>query len=177
MPATLLPFRDFDPHNVLNYFALDSGNANKGTLVCITGQGWKSTDNLNLGSSVGAAYNNTLSVRWSITPRVCVANTGTVLGMLLYDAGVETDENGEKLIFHPQKSIELQAVPSGAPVPIVTRGVFLISGTLGNPAQGGDPGYIAPGGLISPTGTTQVGNYLGQKDSNGYVFFKLSVNS
>lgn len=171
---TLLPFRDFDAHDVLNYFALYSGQANKGTLVTVTGQGWLSTDNLNT-NPIGAQYNNTQSNRWSITPRVTPCNTGTPVGMLLYDAGVETDENGEKLIFHPQKTIELQAVPSGYPVPIVTRGVFLISGTLGNPANAGDLGYIAPDGLISPTGGTAVGTYLGRKDANGYVFFKLTL--
>ena len=57
--ATLRPFRDYNEHDVLNLFRF-SGTipANKGTLVKVIGNGWKTTDELERLGSVGATYNN-----------------------------------------------------------------------------------------------------------------------
>ena len=45
--ATLRPFRDYNEHDVINLFKF-SGTipANKGTLVKVIGDGWKTTDEL-----------------------------------------------------------------------------------------------------------------------------------
>jgi hypothetical protein len=177
MPAQLLPFRDFDPHDVVNIYALNSGQASAGTLVQIANSaGWLSTDTVSPSGPIGAAYNNTVSTRWSVTPRVKIAETGTVFGMLLDNAGVELDENGEKLIYKPQKMIEMGVVPSGVPARIVTRGIFLVSGVVGNPAAAGDAACLDHGGLFAATGA-QIGSsvFLGQKDANGAIFVKLAV--
>ena len=174
---TLLPFRDYSPHDVLNYYTLNSGTANKGTLVAIANTaGWLTTDTVNTVGNVGFTINNMLSTRWAITPQVKVCETGQPLGMLLYDAGVELDENGNKLIYNAQKGIEMQAVPSGAPVPIVTRGIFLVSGVYGNPSAAGNAACLDHGGLWAATGA-QVGQsvFLGQKDANGNIFIRLSL--
>ena len=38
------------------------------------------------------------------------------------------DENGEKLLYYPQKAIEMQAVLTGQAVPVLTRGVITLDG-------------------------------------------------
>ena len=106
--ATLRPFRDYSEHDVINLFRF-SGTipANRGTLVKVIGAGWKTTDELERLGSVGATYNNVQSERYGVAANVGVAGAGdTPLGMLLYDVK-ETDENGEKLIFHPRKADRL----------------------------------------------------------------------
>jgi hypothetical protein len=127
--ATLRPFRDYNEHDVINLFRF-SGTipANKGTLVKVIGNGWLTTDELERLGSVGATYNNVQSERYGVAAAVGVAGAGeTPVGMLLYDVK-ETDENGEKLIFHPRKQAEMEVALSGQAVPVVTKGTFLYSG-------------------------------------------------
>jgi hypothetical protein len=38
------------------------------------------------------------------------------------------DENGEKLLYYPQKAIEMQAVLTGQAVPVLTKGVITLDG-------------------------------------------------
>ena len=38
------------------------------------------------------------------------------------------DENGEKLLYYPQKALEMQAVLTGQAVPVLTRGVITVDG-------------------------------------------------
>ena len=59
------------------------------------------------------------------------------------------DENGEKLIYYPQKADELYAVQTGQTVPVLTRGVITINETalegsaaLGAPLMVGDRGQF-----------------------------------
>ena len=43
----LLPFRDYDEHDVINLFAYDGTSVNKGTLVKVkSANGWESTDGM-----------------------------------------------------------------------------------------------------------------------------------
>tara|TARA_A100001201_G_scaffold139061_1_gene130622 strand:+ start:2140 stop:2676 length:537 start_codon:yes stop_codon:yes gene_type:complete len=176
---TLRPFRDYDEHDVVNLFKY-SGTipVNKGTVVKIMGNGWKSTDETELLGDVGSAYNNTVSERYGVAAAVadCGASD-TPLGILLHDVK-ETDENGEKLIFNPRKAAEMQVSLSGQAVPVATKGVFLYSGaTLGaqSPA-GGTALYTAANGEIT-TGSagTKIGTALGAKDSDNVVLIKLEL--
>jgi hypothetical protein len=48
------------------------------------------------------------------------------LGMTLYQTA-KNDENGEKLLYNPQKQEELQAMLPGQAVPIATKGIFTLS--------------------------------------------------
>jgi hypothetical protein len=98
--------------------------------------------------------------------------------MLLYSVR-ETDENGEKLIYNPRKAIENNWVISGCGVNIVTKGVFLYSGVGGTVTVGANA-YLNSNAEISVTGdsastATKVGKFLGPKDSNGVVLFKLEL--
>jgi hypothetical protein len=55
------------------------------------------------------------------------ATTGSaVLGIALLQTA-KADENGEKLLYNPQKAAELQAVLPGQAVPVATKGVFTVS--------------------------------------------------
>ena len=55
------------------------------------------------------------------------ATTGSaVLGISLLQTA-KADENGEKLLYNPQKAAELQAVLPGQAVPVATKGVFTVA--------------------------------------------------
>jgi len=198
---TLRPFRDYDEKDVINLFSF-SGTlpATAGTLVKTTGNsGFVATDEqLEFLSSVGQSYNNTVSIRYGAYAKVATAGAGeTPIGMMLMDVR-ETDENGEQLKFNPQKAAEMGVVLSGQAVPIVTRGIFLYSGTLlasqtpvaQSALYCGPSGELTTGyvrGIIAtttPSGTAtgvsgitspQVGFALGTKDSKNCVLIKLDI--
>jgi hypothetical protein len=141
MAHTLRPFRDYSEHEVLNLFAF-SGTAEsaavmatRGAAVKISAEGFTTgptsssanqpTDFL---GNVGAAFPLSNSQRFGVRPKVTLATSGDVLGLTLLDVR-ELDENGEKLIFNPQKAAEMNVVISGQAVPVLTRGVVLYSGS------------------------------------------------
>ena len=103
------------------------------------GNGWVNTDEAldshGLGgtaSSVapGKSYANTVSLRYGTTAKVAPTKTTEVpLGITLWDMS-ERDENGEKLLYHPRKAAEMQAVISGQTMPVLTKGVVLYKGQL-----------------------------------------------
>lgn len=177
------PFRAYSEHEVLNVFSYDLDSVNKGTFVKVKGSGFVNTqDSLNITSAVpvGASYYNVVSDRYSTSFQVTIAATGDnnkVVGMLLQDVR-ETDENGEKLIFHPRKAAELQCVVSGQTVPILRRGIVLAYATG---AVAGNTAYINANGEVSTDlGQTfagaRVGSYLGSADSDGYALLAVDLN-
>ena len=175
----ILPLRDYDEHDVVNFYTW-SGTvpANAGTVVNVGGSGY-TTDNLTaqLLGSVGQAYANTVSERFGVYPYVQQANSGdNVLGILLYDVR-ETDENGEKLIFHPQKAKENNWAISGQAVPVLTRGVVMFSGII-EAVTPGAPLYVS-GGSLTPTAgaggaAIKVGKALGNKDAHGWCLVQIN---
>ena len=55
-----------------------------------------------------------------------------VVGVTLYQTALQ-DENGEKLLYYPQKKLETQSVLSGEAVPVLMRGIITVAldtGTL-----------------------------------------------
>ena len=67
----------------------------------------------------------------AVNLRVGLALTGeNVLGMTLNQTALK-DENGEKLLYYPQKALENQAVLSGQAVPVLTRGIVTLNGSGG----------------------------------------------
>lgn len=173
------PFADINEHEVINLFAYASGSAVKGQFVQIQSGFLNDRNNLSLDNPAGAAFANTVSTRWSVKPRVVQCNSGdAALGMLLYDVK-ETDENGEKLLYNPQKQAEMQCVLSGQAVPLVTRGIVLYSGVNGNAASisAGDTAYTGPGGELTTQGAAAaaVGQFLGPLDSNNHVLLKIEL--
>ena len=207
--ATLKPFRSYDEHDVVNLFALDDDTVNlnvddvkisKGVLVSVSA-GWKNTDEAldshGLGgaastSAPGKSFANTVSLRYGTTARVTPTASGVApLGITLWDMA-ERDENGEKLLYHPRKAAEMQAVISGQTMPVLTKGVVLYKGQL-TAADGGQHAAIAPGtaiyasqsgaGELSTTSSwaggavapAKVGKALGKVDSQNYVLLKVEL--
>jgi len=210
MSCTLRPFRDYDEKDVINFFSVSGYTGltqviTRGTLVKIV-QGWQSTDEpVAFLGSVANTYNNTQSLRYGAYAQVAACGAGdSPLGILLKDVR-ELDENGEQLKFNPVKAAEMDVVVSGQAVPIVTRGIFLYSGTIltGQTPTGHTKLYAAAGGelttgvttglyqsgvFIVPTGgglgynisgvtSPSVGFCLGAKDSNGCVLIRLNVTN
>ena len=185
---TLLPFRQYDEHDVVNLYAY-SGTlpAQKGTLVRAVASGWRTDEaDIELLGPVGASFGNTVSERYGTRPRVTAAGTGdSVIGMLLYDVR-EQDENGQLLKFVPRKAAEMQCVLSGQTVPIATRGVFLVSGQFNGGAQAGDALFPSGAGLWTTSTTGQnnganehcnskVGKLLGSQNAKGHALVYLNI--
>jgi hypothetical protein len=124
--AKLLPFRQIDENDVVNLFAFDGDEATRGLLVKLdTSSTWIAENEFEL-TSINNNYANTVSDRYSVAARVTTAGSGDKpLGLLMYDVA-ETDENGEKLIWHPRKAHEMQVSLSGQAVPVLTRGIVLL---------------------------------------------------
>lgn len=166
MALRILPFRQYNENDVVNLYAsdkantqvTDSGLGDAGIFVAVSAgdltDGPVSYEtNAYLGKTdypfVGA---DQLPV---VTAKVTPATTGdTPLGVTLAQTA-QQDENGEKLIYYPQKQLELQAVHSGQAVPVLTRGIVTLSpaafdGSI--PAPGTNVVTISPDGNGKLTG-------------------------
>jgi hypothetical protein len=198
---TLKPFRSYDEHDVVNLFALDFNTVDlnvddakiqKGVLVTVQGNGWKNTDEAldshGLGgatstSAPGKSFANTVSLRYGTTARVAPTKTTEVpLGITLWDMA-ERDENGEKLLYHPRKAAEMQAVISGQTMPVLTKGIVLYKGnlTLNTAVGAGVSVYNSTSGdgelsIDNPSSAqTKIGKTLGAKDDQDYVMLKVEL--
>jgi hypothetical protein len=206
---SLKPFRQHAETDVVNLFSLEDDDAdvmasylgfkadgakiNKGLLVSVKGGGWKNTDDpvdkLGLGGdgsiTPGKAFDNTTSFRYGTAAKVEPFKKGEEpLGITLWDVA-EVDENGEKLLYHPRKAAEMQAVISGQAVPVLTKGIVLYSGKLTSDGSivAGDPIYAdnAQGGQLHKDATNdsaaapRVGTALGSIDDNGFMLIKLDL--
>jgi hypothetical protein len=187
MASTLLPFRQVHENDVVNLFAYDGSAATRGLVVKLdTGKGWKLSDDLGLSAVSSQSYTNTVSDRYDVKARVDTCTSGdAAFGMLMYDVA-ETDENGEKLIFHPRKAHEMQTCVSGQAVPILTKGVVLLNMdsadangvtiNAGTEAYAGDDGAVIAHADTVPSTLLRIGTFLGPRDTNGEVLVKLDFN-
>lgn len=157
MALRTLPFRQYNENDVINMFALnspyvndattDSSYGDAGVFVAVDSGDFNAdpvtynTDSY-LGKTdypfVGA--NQYPSVSLKVKPAV---SGDAFFGMTLRQTA-KTDENGEKLLYYPQKAEELQCVLPGQAVPVATRGVFTI-------AAAAYTGSLAVGGGIKLT--------------------------
>ena len=209
MGKRLLPFRQYNEHDVVNMFALDdsvltatqsftethSGDA--GVFVKIS-NGNLDADPVTYGSNaylgktdypfVGS--NGYPSVSLKITP----AASGDIrpLGLTLWETA-KYDENGEKLIYYPQKAHENQVLLPGQSVPVATKGIFTVTSrafdgnlTVGAPftlsANAGKitgqaatySGPLAVLGTVLATGSrTSVGATIPDLYAGNYAVIKL----
>jgi hypothetical protein len=138
MSLRLLPFRQYNEHDVINLFASDTadtspttnGNGSQGVFVKVSAGNLDSDPityaaNGYLGNTsypfIGAAQYPEVPLKFT------AATTGApVLGVTLNQTILE-DENGEKLLYNPIKAQELQACLSGQAVPVATRGMFTLA--------------------------------------------------
>lgn len=174
------PFRQYDENDVINLFSLAEASGNQGELVEL--QAWNPSD------SDGYDTNNQLSPfagidipRYVNKAKVRLAtsgNTNIVLGALLWDVR-EQDTLGRPLIYNAQRYQELQVVTSGQTVPVLTRGIMVVSGFTGTPAAGSgiqtDDGGNGNWKVVHPSVTPTLGRFLSSTGADGYAVAFLNV--
>jgi len=175
------PFRDYNEHDVINFYAYDGAAASKGTFVELS---TFAPNNQNSYSTVpaGALLSKTWAFRHTVNARVTATASGSskVLGMLLYDVK-EVDENGELLKFKPKyKRDALNCVLSGEAVPILTRGVVEIGGFQGSPGAGSGAAISTSGDgsivVVAPSVTAnRVGKFLSSTGADGFALLKIEL--
>lgn len=157
----LLPFRQYSEHDVINMYALDAATGQAGSLVRVS----EADLNKETVELINYGFTNQMGHATSLYPQVPlkltkVTATGqAVLGIMLRDVRT-VDENGENLLFYPQKKDELQCVVSGEAVPVATRGLFMFnaSGLAGGTVPAINSYAIPVGdglltGIASPSAT------------------------
>ena len=187
MALRLLPFRQYAEQDVVNLYSnatcnesTDStGGGDAGVFVSVV------SGNLNQGPTM-YDHNVPSSISWNtagiphlgkdgypIVPlKVDAAEAGavpgTVLGVTLYQTALK-DENGEKLLYYPQKALESQAVLSGQAVPVLSKGIITLSlsagSTNGASATSDAVGWV-PGSGFKPSSTAGKVDVCAASDSN-----------
>jgi hypothetical protein len=149
--SDLLGFQIQNPHSIINFYSFN-GTGFAGRLA--TFETGNQDPALSAGdfsaATPGASYEGAISLRYEQPRKVKYAASGdtkySVAGLIL-DATVEYDENGQKVLFHPEVQKEKQIVPSGVAIRIATEGVYnLKSSAYTNTPF---PGYV---GVISDAG-------------------------
>jgi hypothetical protein len=147
----------------INESVTDSGNGDAGVFVTVE------SGNLNLDTIVyDSAYDSYLGkttyphVGVNQYPRVSLslkpATSGDAfMGMTLRQTA-KFDENGEKLLYYPQKAEELMCMLPGQSVPIASRGMFtLAASAFAGSVPGVGSGIKLPSGVSGKvTGCTNV---------------------
>lgn len=129
--TNLLPNRDFDQHEVLNFFALNQTGLGGQFVTFLTG-GQDPVSSESYGTQqVGAAYTNIYSPIFGVNRRVRPSTVGDtkweVAGITLYTTAVY-DENGNKLVNLPYSHTEARGfVQTGQAVPILKRGQLTVA--------------------------------------------------
>jgi hypothetical protein len=189
----LRPLRDFDEHEVINFFGVSGALVTKGTFVQAQGSGLNLLDPMVLENQ--SWLSQTISARFNVPNNVVPATSGQIsnkiIGMTLKT--VQTyDENGLPLKWFPEKAAQLDVVISGQACPIVSEGDFLYSGfstgdaaiiaagtglgvtddSLG--ALKAIPNTLSVSGIASPNPAV-VAVALGPVNSQGYSYIRLKL--
>ena len=144
MAIRLLPFRQYAEEDVVNLYASSGvndqvdtaqGNGDAGLFVSVSAGDFsldpiQYADNSYLGKTdypfIGR--DQYPSVPLQVEP----AQSGqTVLGVTLLQTALR-DENGEKLLYYPQKKLETQSVLTGEAVPVLGKGIITLANGLGS---------------------------------------------
>jgi len=130
----LLPFRQYDENDVINFYSLDAETGEAGSVVKISAANLSDDPVKYVERGDSDSFLNVQAKALSLYPEVPYKvtkcdDTGAgvkALGIMLRDVR-NKDENGENLLYYPQKKEELQCVVSGEAVPVATRGLFTIN--------------------------------------------------
>ena len=130
----LLPFRQYDENDVVNFYSLDAETGEAGSVVRVSSANLDNEPVKYVERTDSNSYDNTLGHGLSLYPEVtykvtkCTGTGATQvpLGIMLRDVRAK-DENGENLLYYPEKKEELQCVVSGEAVPIATKGLFTVN--------------------------------------------------
>jgi hypothetical protein len=140
MSLRLLPFRQYNEHDVVNLFALEAGDVladtntdgsgSNGVIVKVT-DGNFDQDPIVYASDSYLGKTDYPFVGGDMYPsnplNISPAGSGdSPLGVTLLQTA-KADENGEKLLYNATKREELQAVLPGQSVPVATKGIFTFS--------------------------------------------------
>ena len=221
MAKRILPYRDYSEHDVVNLFSLDttsltladckeasSGAHDSGVVVAVsagsatlpgdmydTDSGLATSGKLRdyLGATFNSAhigYNAYPFNGMTVEPEDAAGDKA--IGITLRET-LAFDENGEKMLYYKQKLDEAQGVLPGQTVPVLTRGLVLLSSTAfdaynhdssTDPDGSGTPDttnitigakiYVGPNGTLS---TEENGDSVGSVVATGAgdkVLCKLS---
>jgi hypothetical protein len=178
MSLRLYPFRQYSDIDVINMFAnstcddnpFTNGNGSAGVFVKVNA-GNLDLDPITYGTNaylgktdypfLGAAQYPSVPLTFT-----AATNDAPVLGITLNQT-LAFDENGEKLLYNPIKTAELQAVLSGQAVPVATRGMFTLNDTAidwvdANMVVNSQLLISANAGKVSGLAPTTVGPLTGQ---------------
>ena len=141
MALRILPFRQYSDHDVVNLYSVldndvndattDSGPGDAGVWVSVTSGNFDADPvtyrtNSYLGKT-DYPFVGTTDMYPEVNLRVTGAGSGHFpIGVTLYQTA-KNDENGEKLLYNPQKQEELQAMLPGQAVPILTKGIVTLA--------------------------------------------------
>ena len=150
MAIRLLPFRQYNEHDVINLFRASdtiitsipasedvagvaapnqNGNHDNGVLVSIASADF-TKEPVEYGTDAYLGKTDYPHIGRNqypkATPTYDVATDTGALGVALRQT-LTHDENGEKMLYYPQKALELNAVLPGQAVPILTRGLITVS--------------------------------------------------
>ena len=187
MAKRILPYRDYSEHDVVNLFALDvtgktlssfvsngTGDFDAGVVVSVSAGALPgevselratTPDNLRdyLGASFSGAHIGFNGYPANTGMTVAPADgSGRALGITLRET-LAFDEHGEKMISYKQKLDEAQGVLPGQTVPVLTKGLILLSGSAfaSAPALGDDLEVSSTAGKLQTATTgTVVGSVL-----------------
>lgn len=181
MSLRLYPFRQYSDQDVVNLFASDTadtnpstdGNGSAGVFVKVSA-GNMDLDPITYATNgylgktdypfIGAAQYPSVPLTFT-----AATNDAPVLGITLNQTLLE-DENGEKLLYNPVKTAELQAVLSGQAVPVASKGVFTLNETA---FAGWDDTNCAPNSVLYISSTA--GKVTGLADSSSAQISGLNV--
>jgi hypothetical protein len=189
--SDLLPFRDYDEHDIVNFYSLDQTGVGGRFVSFLTGNNSPEQTAGNYSATpVGASYAGAYSMRYENPRKVTLSASGdtkgVVLGLSLYGT-VEYDNNGQKLILNPDLKKELGVVCSGESIPVATNGYFRIKSTAytNTPIPGyvaviagaGKVAFVAPSAAVFSSGLN-VGKVLSTSGSafGGYADIKLTLS-
>ena len=170
MSLRILPFRQYSDHDVVNLYALENnlvldattgtGGGDAGVFVKVSAGNFDADPityqtNAYLGDT-SYPFLGTTEMYPEANLKITGASSGEIpLGLTLFQTA-KHDENGEKLLYNPQKQTELQALLPGQAVPVATKGVFTIS----SDAFDGETSDYTMGGGIAMS-WTNVGKITG----------------
>lgn len=176
MAIRLLPFRQYNETDVINLYKVDPTGTNKmdkpflnggndaGVLVKTVLANFDDdpvgyvTDSY-LGKTDYPFIGRDQYPTVPLTVNEAASGDAGILGVTLRQT-LTYDENGEKLLYYPQKALEMQAVLTGQAVPVLTKGVVTLDGDTAfgtEPTSIGDkvyPGVGGDGGKFTTTADT-----------------------
>lgn len=177
----LKPFRQVNEYDVINLFAPNSTTGDEGDFYKVRGSGYVSDDIQRTISLTSEAH--VVSNRYVLKPEVTLATSGDdkgdVLGVAIKNVRA-TDYLGRDLLYDDTRKTEANAVLSGEAIPIVKRGMFLVSGIEGTVKRGSGIAVsnTTAGGWRSynpavETSVATLGQVLGDPDADGYALVQI----